>query len=464
MLLSHPEGVNLPYMIKVFKKSKLYKTLNLSDQALYKRFYRILNKLIKMNLVEKVGKKHSKYIIYKPKFNSAEDVINLISFPFCFSNLKSDGDNNNSNNIININSNNNILTIIRRNGIRRDRRFIEAVLAADEFELIRLGAELKDIAKLKALKVVCSKELLETELERVEIIKNFLDYVWDISQRYIVLQNEERYLIVPYNSRFLKKKTKERIEFLKTLWEETARKYHFALFITLTLDPKKLEGMNLVEKRYFAFEQLNRFKTWLFKYLSKRDEKYKIKRKREYICFVEYHRNGQIHFHLVIFGVRYIDHEVLAEKWGLGFVYINRLVRNRGSWKMICKENKLSYFDPFTYFSVPIIPTPNEDELLDYIICLSDIETESGRRDKDDFELEGGIGDKEDIFQLAMHWCLNTRFYTLSKSLQKHINNIIKLKNRGKKIIKYRWKFVAVISKNKLKLFNHNDVIIKVDY
>lgn len=54
-----------------------------------------------------------------------------------------------------------------------------------------------------------------------------------------------------------------------------------------------------------------------------------------WLCKLEFQEGGWIHFHIILLGLTYIDHAMVAHAWGHGFVWIDRL--NAGRIRYICK-------------------------------------------------------------------------------------------------------------------------------
>lgn len=65
-----------------------------------------------------------------------------------------------------------------------------------------------------------------------------------------------------------------------------------------------------------------------------------------WLCKLEFQRGGWVHFHLILLGVRRIDHTALQDIWGHGYVWINRLTpsRIRYACKYISKGEELPSF------------------------------------------------------------------------------------------------------------------------
>jgi hypothetical protein len=49
----------------------------------------------------------------------------------------------------------------------------------------------------------------------------------------------------------------------------------------------------------------------------------------KWICKLEFQKGGWVHWHLIVLGVPRIEHDVLSEAWGHGFVWIKKLTKRR---------------------------------------------------------------------------------------------------------------------------------------
>jgi hypothetical protein len=90
-----------------------------------------------------------------------------------------------------------------------------------------------------------------------------------------------------------------------------AEEKHLNKFLTLTLDPEKLKGVQATKYLKYC---LHKFMT-----ICRRQYGSQI----SYICVLEYHKNGNPHLHIVL--DRYIDQAWIQEKWlavGGGWVFI----------------------------------------------------------------------------------------------------------------------------------------------
>jgi hypothetical protein len=94
--------------------------------------------------------------------------------------------------------------------------------------------------------------------------------------------------------------------------------------ITLT------SGLNSQDGKLFSFE-FNHFITYLKRYLRDND--------LYYVCVRERQERGAYHYHLVLFGYKFIPVEALSEFWRLGWVWVS-MVRNEEAISYILKYVK----------------------------------------------------------------------------------------------------------------------------
>lgn len=181
------------------------------------------------------------------------------------------------------------------------------------------------------------KQLDKVEFEQLDVMKfaqsAFKDYLSRADNKYKVFLNVEegkRYMSKALHRFTRSYQKKVRIQ-MQPLLEGKA--YKSAVFLTLTLDPKKFRS------RYDMWvtikEEQNRFLTLLFKKLG-----YRI----PYISVAEAHKSGAPHLHFVFLGAkRLMDWRELREAWGLGHIWINR---TRDGKKII---NPIKYMFKYIY-------------------------------------------------------------------------------------------------------------------
>jgi phage gpG-like protein len=392
VLLEKPEGVNMAWIIDTYFRNNIHLYNRKERQKLYQRVYRRIRTLAKRDFVIIDSPKYSKYKIIKANARRLQNVINLIKSPTpCVSQTRK---------------------LIGK-------RDPEAILRANVDDPT-LPTTIS--AKLKALQILIKNKELDDKL-RSEIIDLFKDYIDDVTQKRIILIPKEEYrdelepLILGYEVRFTsKRKAKRYKEQYRYIWEATAKNYRWGVVITLTIDPEKIQS--IYEARYLAQEEFNRFMTWLKKFLKERARKYgKSGKVYPYVRFIEYQMNGRVHYHIVVFGTRWVKHEnEIAQKyWRLGFVDVQTIVNVKGKWRF--KKKPKDYDERYRRYrerktgkatdgGSPLYASP--DVYFYFSAGYSGIEDSSQLESFDDY----------DLLQMALHWALNTRFWTNSKDLQ----------------------------------------------
>jgi hypothetical protein len=116
-----------------------------------------------------------------------------------------------------------------------------------------------------------------------------------------------------------------------------AKEKHLNKFLTLTLDPEKLRG---VQATKYLKHCLHKFMT-----ICRRRYGSQV----SYICVLEYHKNGNPHLHIVL--DRYIDQTWIQEKWhavGGGWVFI----------KLVQARKIANYLSPYLSKEMLTSPAP----------------------------------------------------------------------------------------------------------
>lgn len=392
VLLEKPEGINIAWAVNTYFRNNIHLYNRKERQKLYQRVYRRIQTLAKYGIIIIDSPKNSKYKIIKLNSSCAMHVINLIKQPPpCVS---------------------------------QTRKLIgekdpEAILRANADDPT-LPTTLR--TKLKALQILIKNKELDDELKE-ELVSLFEDYINDVTQRRIILIPRDEYkdvldpLILGYEVRFTsKRKAKRYRRQFEHFWKATAKRYRWAVHITLTLDPQKIQ--NLWEARYLAQVEFNRFMTWLKKFLKERARKYgRTVERYTYVRFIEYQENGRVHYHLIVFGTRWIKHEneLAQQNWRLGFVDVQTIVNVRGKWRF--KQKPKDYDEKYrrwrerktgkaTDGGKPLFASPSV-----YFYFNSNCTGLTSSQDLEKF-------DDYDKLNIALHWALNTRFWTNSKDLQ----------------------------------------------
>jgi hypothetical protein len=392
LLLERPEGVNIAWATAVYYRNKLNWYDPKERRKAYQRVYRRIKALEKLGLVVASPSKNSKFKIIKLNPARAMHVINLIKD--------------------------------KPSSVSQTRKQLSK---KDPEAILKVDADRPDLpiylsTKVKALQLLIKNKELNDELKR-EIIDLFKEYIEDVTQKRIILIPKEEYrgelepVILDYEVRFTsKRKAKRYKRQYRHFWEYTAKRYRWAVMITLTIDPSKIDS--IYEARYLAQEEFNRFMTWLMKFLKKRARKYgKANKIYLYVRFVEYQKNGRIHYHVIVFGVRWLKNEIklAKENWRLGFVDVQTLVNVRGKWRF--KKKPKDYDERYRRYKrhktgketdggSPLHASPEV-----YFYFSSNY---AGIEDVSQLESY----DEYDLLNMALHWALNTRFWTNSRDLQ----------------------------------------------
>jgi len=101
-------------------------------------------------------------------------------------------------------------------------------------------------------------------------------------------------------------------------------RFHYALMITLT-SSEDVSG-------YIMKSELNRFFIYLKRYLKEKNLNYVVAR--------EVQNRGVYHYHIVIFGWKFIPVDVLAAFWRLGFVWVSMITNQEGVMYIMKYVNK----------------------------------------------------------------------------------------------------------------------------
>jgi len=394
ILLKEPEGVTIPYILGTIYRcnSGGFDSRSKEWRKLYQRIYRRIQTLAKYGLVIIDSSKNSKYNIIKLNAKRARHVINL--------------------------------TIVRDVSVSQTRKQLskkdpDAILnaKADDVTLPPIIS-----SKLKALQILIKNKELD-DRSRKELEALFKEYIWTVLNNKIVLIPKDEYrdllpwVVLDYEVRFTsKRKAKQYKRQYRYIWRYTAKRYRWAVMITLTIDPSKVKS--IWEARYLAQQEFNRFMTWLKKFLKQRARRYgNVGKIFVYVRFIEYQKNGRIHFHVIVFGTRWIMHEnELAKRyWRLGFVDVQTLVNKRGKW--VFKQKPKDYDERYRRYrrhktgketdgGSPLQASP--DVYFYFSANYAGIEDISQLYEYDE----------DDLLNMALHWALDTRFFTFSKELQ----------------------------------------------
>lgn len=217
-----------------------------------------------------------------------------------------------------------------------------------------------------------------SEEQKDQIFSEFQRYLRECLSRVIILvdkeslatgnEAEKRFLIIPYLVRFLKREWyEEHNRKISAIFRNAQKRYKWAVHLTLTVDPKRFDSN--IELVYEARRQVNSLMTNLRKQSHKH-----FNRRISFFKATEFTESGLIHFHLVIFGRRWIRkaERIAKELWKLGYVDVYQLVSTREGWTYPRKrprdfQDKLrkvkgrSDASAYFYFSLPLPSYPRSD-------------------------------------------------------------------------------------------------------
>lgn len=187
--------------------------------------------------------------------------------------------------------------------------------------------------RIEAIKVALGVKMLDDDVkERLkEWFERYLDYA---DGRVVVLRRSDfapndapPYLILPYITRFTDDSVKvKNLKKFETIWDFSRSRYEYAVFVTLTTDPKRFKSA------WHGWRHLsvafNRFMSYLRRIYGFRPP---------YVAVYEFTKSGLLHVHLVLFGVRYLMHyrrlSFLWSKEGQGkIVYVYTLRNDGNGW------------------------------------------------------------------------------------------------------------------------------------
>lgn len=198
--------------------------------------------------------------------------------------------------------------------------------------------------RIEAIKVVLGVTMLNEDVKATlrELFATSLDYA---DGRVVVLSRSDSapddapsFLILPYTTRFTDDSIKvKNLKKFETIWDYSRTHYSYAVFVTLTTDPKRFKSLwHSWRHLSLAF---NRFMSYLRRVYGFRPP---------YVAVYEFTKSGLLHIHLVLFGVRYLMHyrrlSYIWSKEGQGkIVYVYTLRNDGNGWhwaKMRPKDAK----------------------------------------------------------------------------------------------------------------------------
>jgi len=169
----------------------------------------------------------------------------------------------------------------------------------------RCGNERRTATRLSA-------HVINIKTIQSECIENFREYLHRINNlKIVMIPNPEKdflgeALYLDYKTRFNDAGRKvEALKRYEQCWDVASQRHKVGVMITLTTDPKLQTSLWTANKK--ASGNLNRLLSKITKDKGSRPE---------YVNVTEYQKNGRIHYHLMIFGHKWImQKEKLSELW-----------------------------------------------------------------------------------------------------------------------------------------------------
>ncbi|AKB26324.1 hypothetical protein MSMTP_2855 [Methanosarcina sp. MTP4] len=198
-------------------------------------------------------------------------------------------------------------------------------------------------------------KFIKTNNIKEENIKLFWNYINRVSKEKItytrstdgdpVFSSENVYL--PYATRFTSKKRQLKIvEGYRGTWSNASKRYLIGVFLTLTADPKKHKS--LWHCNYEMRKAWDRLRSLINTWFPK---------KVPWICIREFQENGRLHFHVVFFGINWLETKKKIQffwtKYGGGYVMDIHAIRRTSdgwTWSRSCPLEAANQ-DPKTFLS-----------------------------------------------------------------------------------------------------------------
>lgn len=369
--LENEGGVTIAYLSEILKKSKDKEFNTLSKNTLKVKIFRELKKLQELKLIEK-NAYNSKIVFYKIK--SSKNIISLLEK-------------------LSLQQNSNSCNDFSNNSYKRKIKLLNAVKRAEKVFL--------NERQMNILHTTKSTMLNEELKER--IIENFIEHIKHTKKRYILLCNlydlEEKELsadsfkVLKASNRFTKDNYfKQQNKRIKSFFYLMSKKYKHAVHLTLTFDPKRHKNNYLLVAR--AMQHVNRILQNYRQIIKRRQN-----RKLNYIKFTEYTESGLIHFHIILFGVRYLRkaEEIYKSQWKQGWIHIYQLINTKRGWTYP-KGKPKDYNEKIRRKSAF-----KEKSALAYFYFTYDENAEYEELDS------------YSLLNYALHFTHNTRFFTTSR-------------------------------------------------
>ena len=261
----------------------------------------------------------------------------------------------------------------------------------------------------------------------IPIEKLFLAWLDDISNKEILLRNitTNEYLTIPYLTRFTDLYRQIRNEEIyEAAIQNSAKKYQYGVFLTLTTDAKI---WMMPKGEEFTRHIKDTSKTYHFSavgkglnlYAADRNESQAWRKFYEAECYrrgfripyirvVEYQKNGLIHTHILLFGITWDQTWAqFAENWGTKYSqgFMNRayeIANINGVWtwkQQNMKPDDSKGREPADYLMKYLKKAQNAD----YLTSIKEKTYKPG-----------------DALSHALYWATNKRFFTISQSLRSY--------------------------------------------
>jgi hypothetical protein len=165
--------------------------------------------------------------------------------------------------------------------------------------------------KQYAEKFIGQLDRVDTPDQARALAKPYLKYLDSINDKQLIMEDQhhpgENYLLMPYHTRFNnEKRADDQWRRYHNAWDRALDEYENGLHLTLTTDPKRFDSIAEMTNHIFTawgdlLEALNA--------RSARDDRL------DFVRALEWTGDGKPHLHVVVFGVRYIEHSWLKHYW-----------------------------------------------------------------------------------------------------------------------------------------------------
>jgi hypothetical protein len=195
-------------------------------------------------------------------------------------------------------------------------------------------------AYLEALKLLKESDNTLTYQQKGYLADLFNSYIEDMTGRVMIFKrsNTQQFRVIRAVTRFTSKSyMKHQLRLFDDQWEYSTTKFNEAVYVTLTANPQPGRSVRDINQD---------FKKSLQKFHSRTSMKLKRQNiEYAYIQSFEFQKNGRLHAHIVIFGIKRLegwkDLQDYCVKIGLGkFVNIKTLRNVNGIWKDLSHSDK----------------------------------------------------------------------------------------------------------------------------